>query len=204
MLRVFSTAGKMVLAIIWLPLLLWLFKDQIMGWIRETPTLATIYDFSYAEIANKTALGAGILQFFANLVFIMFLPKYIMFGYFLKSGMNDHVLLVACCAIGMFCAMCVNFLFGVCFGFVGRWFWRESLEKFGLLLSRYGCALILIGYLFPLGFPCTLLSFICGASHFSPRKFLLCTAIGCPVYFAILLSCQNWLMGIYEKANFLF
>ena len=204
MLRVFSTVCKMVLSVIWLPLLLWLFKDQIMGWIRETPTLSAIYDFSYAEVANKTALGAGILQFFANLVFIMFLPKYIMFGYFLKSGMNDHVLLVTCSAIGMFCAMCVNFLLGVCFGFVGRWFWRGPLERFGSLLARYGCALILVGYLFPLGFPCTLLSFISGASHFSPRKFLLCTAIGCPVYFTILLSCQNWLMGIYEKANFLF
>ena len=204
MLRVLLSICKVVLTIIWLPLLLWFFKDQIMVWIRETPTLSAAYDFSYAEITQKTVLGAGILQFFANLVFIMFLPKYLVFGYFLKSGTCDPVLLVAYSAIGMFLAMCVNFLLGVCFGFICKWLWKGSLDKLDSLLCLYGGFLILVGYLFPLGFPCTLLSFVSGTTRFSLRKFLFCTFAGCFIYFSILVYCQNWLMGIYEKADFLF
>ena len=195
--------AKLLLAVIWLPLLVWLFREQILGWIHGRPCLSAAYEFAYDAIVGKTLWGAAILQFLSNLFFIMFLPKYLVYAYFVTSGELDHVHLVPCFALGMFGAMCVNYLLGVCFGFLARLLAKGSMEKLDALLSRFGSWLILVGYLFPVGFPCALLSFICGSSHFSVRKFLICTAIGCPAYFTVLSFCEKWILEIYEKANFI-
>ena len=201
--RMLWTLFKLVVSIIWLPLLIWFFKDQIVAWTHQHPALAAMYDYSSVEIANKTMFGAAILQFFSNLIFILFLPKYLVFGYFVKSGVESPAILIMFSALGMFLAMCVNYLLGFCFGFIARLLLKGNMEKLDSLLLRFGSPLILVGYLFPLGFPCTLLSFICGSSHFSIRKFMLCTLVGSLTYFTILTFCQKWLMSVYEKANFI-
>jgi membrane protein DedA with SNARE-associated domain len=190
---------KFLLAILWLPLLIWIFKDSILNFIKAHETLNAIYQFCISEIQSKTYLGAAILIFIGELFFIMFLSGYGVFVYFALTANLDPIILIAFSAGAMFCAMIVNYGFGL---LIGRIFPRNYFERIeNWLNSKWGPVFVFGGYLVPLFFPHGIVALAAGSSRFRFKLFVLLSAIGCVLYFIILYLIQD-LVVPYVKIFF--
>lgn len=185
----------MMLSFLWIPLLLWMFKDQILEFIQRDSNLYHIYSWCCTQIQQKNASGCFILQYLGNLIIISFLPRHITFVYYYLHSSLTPPVLIGVSAFAMFLAMTANYIFGFCFGFIFNFISKESYLRLKSLLEKYGFWLLLLGYFIPIGFPIGFLSVISGASasSFKLWKFLLVSLIGSIIYFTIIFFIGNWL-----------
>ena len=192
----------LMVGILWMPALVFVFKDQLLLFVHQSPTLDAIYAFSLSQITGLTVAGQAILQFLGNLFIIMFLPKYAVFFYFLRESKSDALALVLGAAGGMFLSMLVNYICGCLLGFLFRRLLKSSdtLEKW---LQKWGASLVFLGYLIPIGFPHGLVSVLSGVAHVKFKRFVLAVFCGSLAYFTILyviyVNCSARIEPILKK-----
>lgn len=180
---------KYLLVILWLPFLIWIFKGSILNFIESNETLNAIYRFCISEIQSKTYLGAAILIFIGDLFFIMFLPGYAVFVYFASAADLNPAILIMFSAGAMFCAIIVNYGFGL---LIGRLLPRHYTERVEYWLnSKWGPVFIFAGYLVPVLYPHGLVALAAGSSRFRFKLFVLLSAVGCVLNFIILYLIQD-------------
>jgi len=191
----------MILSFLWIPLLLWIFREDLLALIERDPELHTVYLWCIEQIKHKNAMGCFLLQYIGNLVIISFLPRHITFMYYYLNSELTPFVLITVSALAMFGAMLANYIFGFLFGFLFKIISKESFLRLKGLLDKYGTWIVLLGYFVPIGFPIGFLSVISGTSSFKLWKFLLVTVIGCVIYFTILFLLGNYLKGFINEAN---
>ena len=175
----------LLLGVLWMPALVFVFKDRLLSFIHQSPALDAIYGFCLNQITCLTVVGQALLQFLGNLFIIMFLPKYAVFFYFLRESASSAAVLVLGAAGGMFLAMLVNYICGYLLGFLFKRLLKSSdgLEKW---LQKWGASLVFLGYLVPIGFPHGLVSVLSGVVHVKFKHFVLAIFWGSLAYFTIL------------------
>jgi membrane protein DedA with SNARE-associated domain len=175
----------LLLGVLWMPALVFLFKDRLLLCIHQSPALDAIYGFCLGQITGLTVVGQALLQFLGNLFIIMFLPKYAVFFYFLRESASSVVVLLLGAAGGMFLAMLVNYICGyiLCFLFKRLLKSSDGLAKW---LQKWGAWLVFLGYLVPIGFPHGLVSVLSGVVHVKFKRFVLAVFWGSLAYFTVL------------------
>lgn len=176
-----------LLGILWMPLLVFVFKDRLLSFIHQSPALDAVYGFCLCQITGLTVAGQAILQFLGNLFIIMFLPKYAVFFYFLRESTSGAIALLLGAAVGMFVAMLVNYICGYFLRILFKRFLKSSdgLEKW---LQKWGAWMVFLGYLIPIGFPHGLVSVLAGCVHVNFKRFVMAVFCGSLAYFTVLYA----------------
>ncbi len=177
--RFLIKAGILVFII----LLIWIFKKQIISYIRSIPYIGPAYEHVALQITQKTLLGLFYAAFLGGLFFVT-LPVEAVFIFYLTLKYNVYfVVLIA--FLGNLLAMILNYLLGLLFG---KWLLKKVLkhnhDRFNNWVKRFGGLILVIGNIIP--FPIEPLALVYGGVKYPFKKFVILTAIGKLIKFIIL------------------
>lgn len=172
-------------------LLISIFQDDILGLIRKSPALWSVYSHIAEQVEGRTLLGLFYGSFIGALFFVV-VPLEPLYFYYLQLDYSPVwliLLMLVSSVLGLF----VNYLIGAAFGstLLAR-FAPERFEKVNRAMERWGGGIVFLSNVV-LFVPVQVISLVIGSTRLGARRFLLWTFCGRLVYLLMLYYAADFL-----------
>ncbi len=169
-------------------LTLYVFREQILNFIKDIPFVWKIVGPIITEVGEGTLLGLFYLTSLGALFFLS-IPVEVSFIYFLTLDHNPALVIITA-LFGSLVGLTINYIIGFIFGEkVFRYFLKEKFDKFKETLNKFGGAIILFGNVIP--FPSELFSAILGSTRYNFKKFIIYSFFGRIIKFSLIFFAKD-------------
>jgi membrane protein YqaA with SNARE-associated domain len=170
---------------------LYVFRSNILNFLKSIPFVWNIVGPIITEIASNSLLGLFYLSTFGSLFFIS-IPIEFVFIYYLTLNYNPFVVLLIA-TLGSIIGLVFNYCFGFILGEgILKYFLKDKYDNFKKLLEKFGSFLVFAGNIIPS--PIELASVVFGAARFSFKKFVVYSLLGRVFKFGLTI----WLGDIFS------
>lgn len=172
-------------------------QPWLLNIIMESPPLSAIYQSINAQIHQRSLIWLFIVTFIGS-IFIFSLPVELMFVYYVITGANIFLSIIAATA-GTISARCLNFFIGSKFRHLTTNL-KEKDERFKKRFNKTQTSLIFLGNFLP-AFPVEHFAVFVGTTHYNFKKFLTYQFAGKVLKFIIIAVFLKFLLINLELLN---
>lgn len=172
-------------------------RPWLMNVIMDSPTLSAIYQSINSQINQRSLIWLFITTFIGS-IFIFSLPVELVFVYYIATGANIFLSIIAATA-GTISARCLNFFIGSKFRHLTSNL-KEKDENFRRKFNKTQTSLIFFGNFLP-AFPVEHFAVFVGTTHYNFRKFLTYQVLGKTLKFIIITVFLKFLFINLELLN---
>ncbi len=155
-------------------LLFVLFKEQVIDYLTQYPTMLALYEHMEYNITENTLLGLFYISFLGALFFVSIPVEFVAVFYFTLD--YNPLLIIAVVTLGNTLGQVFDYGVGAIAGVFGKRYFEHKMGDFSHHLHKYGGWMIFFGNLVP--FPIELISIALGAIHYNLGRFTLFTFLG--------------------------